>query len=184
MYAQGSEYGASNYRGLRDANRLAWDICENDIWFIPSKFEGFSVSRLIDLGVLQDAVNASCRMYKNAPLSNTYIEITLTDRKPDYFRDAVGAYEDVNLTAYSINFRFVVNNTNIGNIAYGIEGFDGAVCEYTKYDGTVGLGVCVQGMNRNPSYEQGGNPDYIRTGQHSNSNENIFPLLEYFFGDE
>lgn len=174
------DYGASMYRGLKDADRLAWDICENDIWFTPSKLNGFSIVNLIELGLLQDGIS-SCRLYKNQPLSNTYIEIVIDGRKPDYLKDAVGVYEDINLTAYSIEFRFVVNNINKGAIHYGVDEFDGALCELTKYDETKGLGACVQGMSRIPIYEQGGNPSVIRTGQQLQTSDNIFALLNTYF---
>jgi len=184
FYAHFSNYGQTYLEQLREVNALAWDIYENNIWFAPPKLNGFSVRNLIELGVLQDAVG-SCRLYKDEPLSDNYIEVEITGRKPDYFRDAVGAYEDVDLTAYSITYKFIINGgSSSRTISYGVDEFDGALCELEKYDGTKGLGMCVQGMDRIPIYEQGGNPSVIRTGQYCGTNDNTFTLLDYFFGDE
>lgn len=175
------DYGASICQDLRESGKLAWDIYENNIWFTPPKLNGFSVRNLIELGIMSDAVG-SCRLYKNAPLSNTYIETTILERKPDYLKDAVGVYEDVNLTGYNARFNLVVEGVNHSG-GLSLNEFDFSLCELTKYDGTKGIGMCCQLMYRVPSYEQGGNPNFIRTGQVTTSSNNIFGYLDDFFGD-
>lgn len=181
IYAHFPDYGATYLQQLRNVGGLAWDIYENNIWFTPSKLNGFSAVNLIELGVLPDSTGASCRLYKNAPLSNTYIETVITSKKPDYFRDAVGTYENVNLTAYNVEFRFVLDGVNKDSAGYQINEFDGAICELEKYDGTKGLGMCVQGMSRIPSYESGGNPTTISTSQDCRAFNNAFSLLDVYF---
>ena len=175
------DYGASICQDLRESGKLAWDIYENNIWFTPPKLNGFSVRNLIERGIMSDAVG-SCRLYKDAPLSNTYIETTIYERRPDFLKDATGVYEDVDLTGYHVRFDLVVEGVyHSGGL--GLNEFDCALCLLEKYDGTKGIGICAQQMYRVPSWENGGNPNFIQTGQWITSSNNIFGYLDDFFGD-
>lgn len=183
MNVKYDDYGATVYNGAKQNDRLFFDVCENNVWCNPQKLQGFTMKRLIDLGVLQDSVGASCKMYKDEPLSNNYIEMTIDGKTTDFLKNATGVYADVDITAYSVSCRFVKNGLTQGQVInYAVNEFDYAVCELEKYDGSKGLGVCVCGITRVPvSLDQ--TPTTIRCSQQGQTNNDIFDLLSFYFGD-
>ena len=182
MNVKYDDYGATVYNGAKQNDKLFFDVCENNVWCNPQKLQGFTMKNLIALGALADEANASCKLYKEEPLSNNYIEMTINSKTTDFLKNATGVYADVDITAYSVSCRFVKNGLTQGQvISYAVNEFDYAVCEIEKYDGTKGLGVCVANMTRVPvSLEQ--TPTTIRYSQQGQTNEHIFGLLDLYFG--
>lgn len=145
-----NDYGAGYYNALKSKGYLLYDIQENGNFLTPINLQGFSARNLIDLGLLQYGVS-SVNLYKDHPLSDTYVKVEITSTLPDYIRPANAPYNDINVGTLVVKYTFYEGNQTPIIMQYGVRELDVALGEITKYDGTKGLGFVLKRVYRIPA---------------------------------
>ena len=143
-----NDYGKSNYQWITDhnANNFESYMTDNN-WLEPLHLPTFSVGSLMDLGLLKSDAPSSVTMYKNQPLSNTYITITVGTLVQNYlasYGKHSGVYADKDVSIFGATFDFYENGTRIYTNTLAISDLDMGLGEVTKHDGTKGLGIVVK----------------------------------------
>ena len=146
-----NDYGKANYQWItaRDANNFE-PYMTNDDWLTPLHLPTFSVGSLMDLGLLRSDASSSVTMYKNQPLSDTYITVTVGSLSQNYLASNgkhSGVYADKDVSVFGATFDFYENGTRIYTITLAISDLDMGIGEVTKYDGTKGLGIVLKYIN-------------------------------------
>lgn len=174
-----STYGAANYQWLKNNDCLLMDNAENSNYLTPKGMGGLSVLSLMDLGLLSDSVPSSVTLYKERPLSDTYVTVSVSILVPDALSPANAPYDETKVPVHGANFKIFKHGRQLVDWTYTVGNIDTGFCELTKYDNTTGLGLIVKTANRTPF---DGIATEIYTTQRALTYDNLFGEYETYFG--